>query len=153
MNRMKNNRLSCLVLLLLMAGCSTATVSMAPITISSIRPGPIGIETVTSAISKDEISRALETGRGSSNVRVVPLVTSAAQAPASAEYRVFNVRPGSVAALIGLKNADILVAAHDYVIQSPQQFYNYLQLLRAQEKSSIELRRDGKPLRIEFTIQ
>ena len=133
-------------------GCSSTVQSVEPVSIASIRPVPAGIETITLNVSKDQLARALETGRGAANVRIVPLVTSAAQAPASPEYRVFNVRPGSVAAIIGLKNADVLVAAHDYVVQSTQQFYNYLQLLRMQEKSSIEIRRDGKPIRIEVTF-
>jgi S1-C subfamily serine protease len=148
-------RFSVLLFLFLVGGaigCSPTVQSVEPISIASIRPSPAGIETIALHVSKDELARALETGRGAANVRIVPLVTSAAQAPASPEYRVFNVRPGSVAAIIGLKNADVLVAAHDYVVQSTQQFYNYLQLLRMQEHSSIEIRRDGKPIRIEVTF-
>ena len=148
-------RFSVLLFLFLIGGtigCSPTVQSVEPVSIASIRPAPAGIETVALHVPKDELARALETGRGAANVRIVPLVTSAAQAPASPEYRVFNVRPGSVAAIIGLKNADVLVAAHDYVVQSTQQFYNYLQLLRMQEHSSIEIRRDGKPIRIEVTF-
>ena len=138
------------VFLALFSGCSVTHNASESVKISSLRPAPTGIQTVELTISKNDLSNALEGSRGSSNLRIVPLVTSAAQAPASPEYRIFNVKPGSVGALIGLKNADILVAAHDYVIQAPSQFYNYLQMLRAQEASSIEIRRDGKPIRIQL---
>ena len=142
-----------LILLVSVTGCSVLGSGNGQGTlISTVRPVPTGIEVISIQLTTTQISTALEASRGSENIRLVPLVTSAAQAPATPEYRLFNVKPGSIAALIGLKNADTIIAAQDYVIQAPSQFYNYLQVLPLQKSSSVEIRRDGKPIRIESTI-
>jgi S1-C subfamily serine protease len=62
------------------------------------------------------------------------------------------VKPGGIAELLGLKNADILVSAHGYVVQTPIQFYKYLQLLRSDKQTWIEVRREGKPMILKVQV-
>ena len=135
-----------------LSGCAVVQEGTGSQLISSVRPTPEGITILEKTVSRGEVMRALEASRGSTNVRIVPLVTSAAQAPATPEYRIFNVRPGSIAELLGLRNADVIVAAHDYVIQAPNQFYNYLQLLSSQKATAVEVRREGKPIKLALVI-
>lgn len=141
------------LILLTFVGCSVQNQSVAPIKIDSVRPTPSGLIEIPISVSKSQLEQALESSRGSNNLRIVPLVTSAAQAPASPEYRVFNIKTRSIGELLGLKNADILISAHGYVIQSSLQFYKYLEALRFESKgTSIEVRRGDKPLVLKITF-
>jgi S1-C subfamily serine protease len=145
----KINQIFLLCFVMLLAGCSAQVVNE-PTLINQIRPDPAGVSELNLEITKAQLEKALEVSRGSANLRIVPLVTSAAQAPATPEYRVFNIKQNGIGHLLGMKNADILVSAHGYVIQSPVQFYKYLQLLRGQESTEIEIRRDTKPIKIKI---
>ncbi len=135
-------------------GCSAWNIGAAPggMRISSVRPAPHGIQVVEKSIPRRSYIQALEGSRGSGNLRIVPLVVAAHQAPASPEFRIFNVRKGGVGEILGLDNADVLVAAHDYVIRDPYQFYAYLQALAGETTSQIEIRRDGKPLLMKYSF-
>lgn len=134
-------------------GCSAlASSSGTPTKISSLRPVPEGIQEMSKTLSRVAYTRALEGSRGAGNLRIVPLVVAANQAPSSPEYRIFNVKKGSVGEFLGLQNADVLIAAHEYVIRDPGQFYAYLQALVAQGESQIEIRRDTKPILIKYTF-
>ena len=146
------NRLLFLVLCSIscLTACTTMGTQSGPIAIASVRPAPLGLQEIAFSIKKSEYSRALESSRGSQNLRIIPMVVSASQAPASPEYRIFNVKKGSVAELLGLENSDILVAAHDYVIQTPEQFYGYLNYVAKEQGSQIEVRRGGQPLLLKF---
>ena len=141
-----------LLLITIVSGCSVNDSTVTPVLIENVRPAPVGIVEEQKQVSRSQLDRALEASRGASNVRIVPLVTSAAQAPVTPEYRVFNVKNGGIAELLGLKNADILVSAHGFVIQTPLQFYKYLQLLRSNKETRIEIRREGKPMILKVQI-
>lgn len=133
-----------------LSGCSVTQRAEEPIKISAVRQPPADLQTITLTINRSDYVRALESSRGAGSLRVVPMVVSAAQAPTTPEYRLFNIRKGSVAELIGLENSDILVAAHDFVVRSPNQFYNYLNAVPKEKHSQIEIRRGNKPLLISF---
>lgn len=141
-----------LVLFFLAPGCSIAPSNSTPRKISEVRPTPTGLQRMNFTISRDRLTNALESSRGSGNLRVVPIVTSAAQAPATPEYRLFNIRQGSVGALLGLQNADVLIAANEYVVRDPRQFYGYLEALRTESSALIEVRRDNQPILMQYTF-
>lgn len=141
-----------LLLLLCLPACDAALINSKPAKITEVRPAPMGLTTIDFTIPKQKLSIAIEASRGSSNVRIIPLVTSATQAPSTPEYRLFNVRKGSVAALLNLKNADILVAVSEYVVRDPRQFYAYLEALRSEKVAQIEVRREGKPILFKYNF-
>ena len=63
-------------------------------------------------------------------VRLVPTLqndSGVLQGPP--EYRVFEVKKGSVYDALGLQNADILVAADDYIIRSTIVFTEFVKLI------------------------
>lgn len=144
-------RLFLCLIMIAVSGCA-AMQPTGPIKIGSVRPAPQDLQEVRFSIRKSDYSRALESSRGAANIRVVPMVVSAAQAPTSPEYRLFNIRKTNVGGVLGLENSDVLVAAHDFVVQSPTQFYAYLAALRGEAQSQIEIRRGDKPLLLKFTF-
>lgn len=100
----------------------------------------------TSASLKEAVAHP-----GTSRMRLVQ-ITRAGNAQTLPEYRIFDVKPMSAPYVIGIRDADILVAAHGYAVFSPQQFGKYLGLLPYQENGSIEIRREGKPILFKITI-
>jgi hypothetical protein len=68
-------------------------------------------------------------------------------------YRLFDIRESDAFWRLGLRNSDVLVAAHGYVIFNPAQFFQYVTLLPNQEQGSIEIRRAGKPIRFEYSFR
>lgn len=108
-----------------------------------------GIQIVRFETTKEKI-RALNQGKFTSKVRLVPLTMS--DANATPEYRVFNSVEGSTPYELGMRNADILVAVEGYAVFSPAQFAHYLGILSEKSETVLELKREGKPLRIEIKI-
>jgi type II secretory pathway component PulC len=76
-------------------------------------------------------------------IRLVPVFQSVSSTD-SYEYRVFDINQDGVYALLGLENADIIVAANRYLIRNPAQFPSFVQLLAAENEAQIEIRRDGE---------
>lgn len=140
-----------------LSGCAgfmgTAVDTHEPTKISALRPSPAGLETRQLRIQRSSYQQALESSRGGAGLRIVPLATSTAQGPVTPEYRLFNVRKGSVGDILGFQNSDILVAAHEYVIRDAHQFFMYLQALQKEKFGQVEIRRDGKPLLIRFDFE
>ncbi len=115
---------------------------------------------ITSEIGRQEISvprlelarRIRERGTGE-GVRLIPILKGQSyEMETTPEYRIFNVKKGGVYELLGLKNADVIISAHDYVIRDPRAFPQYIALLKGQQSSSIEIRRDGSPLLLAIKI-
>lgn len=138
----------CLALVIVL-GCTPVATSSG-IKISTVRSPPTSLEKVSTAIKRSVYAKALESSRGASNLRIVPMIVSSSQAPSTPEYRLFNVRKGSVGDVLGLQNSDILIAAHDYVIQNPSQFYGYLTAVQNEKSSQIEIRRGDRPMILSF---
>jgi type II secretory pathway component PulC len=82
---------------------------------------------------------------------LVPIYESVASRQ-SYEYRVFDVRPGSVYSLLGIENSDVLVAADGYLIKKPEQFVMYVQLLQKENEANIEIRRGGEPKLLKYSF-
>lgn len=137
-----------------LSGCSLGAKSAGPKKIDEMRTRPeYGLESREFTIKKADLVQALEASRGSSNIRIVPLVVSASQSSGTPEYRVFNVRPGNIGAILNLRNADVLIAAHGYVIQDASQFNKYLVTLPALTTGKLEILREGKPLIFNYVFE
>lgn len=133
-------------------GCGPSA-PLQPRFIDDIRPIPPALKEVSYAIQRRDLESALER-EGEAPPRLVPVFASVSSRE-SYEYRIFDLRPGSPYALLGLQNSDIIVAANRYLIKRPEQFYQFVQLLRAENDGSIEIRRggEGKLLKYSFIPQ
>lgn len=132
-----------LVLLLLFTGLGCSEVAPRPPKfIDDIRPIPPALKEVSFAIQRRDLEGALER-EGEAPPRLVPVYASVS-ARESFEYRIFDLKPSSPYALLGLQNSDIIVAANRYLIRRPEQFYSFVQLLRGENEASIEIRRGGE---------
>lgn len=88
-----------------------------------------------------------------SNIRLVPVLKSQYASSSLPEYRIFGIRDGSPYALIGLRNADIIIAANDYIIYQSTDFPRFLTLLQNEPSGTVMVRRGGgaRLLKISFT--
>ncbi len=139
-----------------LVGCTTFNLKSdeprGSVLISNMRggdPKELEIEKVT--FSRKELAQAAahpETAK----VRLVRLTRPGSSDGAPPEFRLFDVHENSAPYLIGLRSADILTAAHGYVVYTPQQFGSYLRLLPKENTGSIEVNREGRPIRFEITV-
>jgi type II secretory pathway component PulC len=67
-------------------------------------------------------------------------------------HRVFDVRPKSIYTLMGIKNADILVAVDGYLVKKPEQFVSYVELLQNEDSSTIEILRGGESILLRYNL-
>ena len=91
--------------------------------ISEVRPAdPEGLETQQLSLTKSAWQRALNNAELNQHIRLIELVTSPSgiRSPLL-EYRLFDIRRGSLYDLLGLRNADVLVAVSGMVVQRPSQ--------------------------------
>lgn len=146
----------CLGILICLIGCSTFKLKSeepkGSVLIANMRggdPKELEIERVT--FTRKDLAQAAahpETAK----VRLVRLTRPGSSDGAPPEFRLFDVHENSAPYIIGLRSADILVAAHGYVVYTPQQFGSYLRLLPKENTGSIEVNREGRPIRFEITI-
>ncbi len=130
-------------------GCSTPRPNE-PKRIEEIRPIPPALRVTSYTLQRRDLQSTLSKG-ADNTIRLVPIYESVASRQ-SYEYRVFDVRPGSVYSLLGLENSDIVVAADGYLIKKPEQFVLYVQLLAKQNEANIEIRRGGEPRLLKYSF-
>jgi general secretion pathway protein C len=141
------------IVLIAVVGCGLACTPSAPQEpkrIDEIRAIPPAHRVTNYTLQRRDLQAALSKGIDNT-VRLVPIYESAASR-LSNEHRVFDLRPGSVYALLGIENSDILVAADGYLIKKPEQFVMYIQLLTKQNEATIEIRRGGEPRLLKYTF-
>jgi general secretion pathway protein C len=68
------------------------------------------------------------------------------------EYRIFGIRPDSVYSLLGLENADVIIAANGYIIDSPGKFPKYVSLLSEEKGGEVIIRRGGELLELRYLL-
>ncbi|MCO6430221.1 MAG: hypothetical protein J5J00_05120 [Deltaproteobacteria bacterium] len=141
-----------LVLLAAVAGGCHKRAAL-PTEIAKIRGVPPNIKTVEMTISRQTYRDTLKQPDKLTRMRVIPLVARAEEASAVPEYRLFSIYEGSPAELLGLQNADVLVAANGFIIYEPAKFKAYLALLQNESQATIEVRRSGQPLLLKYTFE
>ena len=119
--------------------------------ISAIRPPYPGTKVVKRSFEKSDYEKALDSG-SRNEIRLIQVFAQDNSIKGPREFRFFDIREGSVYDFLGLKSLDILVAANDFVVPGAEFFWQYLQLLRYEDKASIEVRRDGVPMVFEYTF-
>lgn len=138
--------------LLVLPGCASRQ-AQAP-RLSEIRPPDPQRREVRVEVPRARLQQAARSGGGVESLRIVEVYRRNQEfMPLPPEYRLFNIERGSIADLLGLKNADVVVAANDYVIPNPNTFRQYLLLLPAERDAQIEVRRGRESIlfRYEFT--
>lgn len=107
---------------------------------------------------KLEIPRAsyrtrLEQGGDVNKFRLIQVFTGSEEASTTQpQWRVFDVRRGSVCEMLGLKNADVILAANGRMFVDPEKFVAYLSLLAAEKTASIQLKREGQELLMNYVF-
>jgi hypothetical protein len=147
-------RLLVLCLILLLSGC-VASRMQEGVAINSLRKAgaPAGQSVKKIQISRKQYHAAVAQGAEVNSLRMVPVFRgpqdgSGALLP---EYRLFEIRQKSVFDMMGLLPADVLVAAHGYVVYEPNSFPIYaLRFLSEIESPSLEIKRAGTPLLLTY---
>lgn len=68
-------------------------------------------------------------------------------------FSLSEIRPGGVFGLIGLKNGDVLLRINDFEIDSVEKGMQLLVGLKGETNLSLDILRDGKPIRLRYRIQ
>ncbi|MBN8548177.1 MAG: hypothetical protein J0M12_02555 [Deltaproteobacteria bacterium] len=137
-------------------GCAKP-VPTRPSLISETRTPVVRMKTIELPVSRKELNAALDRPPPANDIRMVlvfrgaPGMSDQEQPPP--EYRFFDVRPESAYALLGLRNGDILVAAHDHIVYNPLNFPNYVASLVTLPDGFVEIRRAGEPVKIQYVLR
>lgn len=137
------------VLTVAVSACVTGTAHRGDLPsrkIDDLRLAKPELKVVTRRVPRDRYLQAVENQTTLRSIRLVPLLKNAAGGASIPEYRVFDIQPDSAYTLLGLENADILVAAEGFVVLEPEIFPQYVALLREQQNARIEIRRANQPL-------
>ena len=138
--------------LLIASGCSAKSIPNKPVEIDSLRAPVSGIATKELVVKRSDLALSVNNPE-SAKLRIVPLLAGVGQSSGNLPtYRIFDVKPGSTAAILGLEQPDELIAAEGYVIWNGRQFLDYIQQLQNEQSGFVELRRSGKPLMLKYKI-
>jgi general secretion pathway protein C len=67
-------------------------------------------------------------------------------------FKLFSIQPGSLYSSIGVENGDVIQRINGYEINSPEKALELYQKLRESSHVTIELERNGQPVRKEYSI-
>jgi general secretion pathway protein C len=68
-------------------------------------------------------------------------------------FRVSEVKPSGIFAMLGINNGDTLLRINDFTIDSPDRAMQSLLSLRGQNRIRLDLVRDGKPVTMNYEIR
>ena len=143
-------RMGCVVLLLIgVVGCGIQR-NKDPKFIEDIRPIPPALKVNSFTIQRRDLQQAIAR-LADTPIRLVPVYQTVSSTE-SYEYRVFDVTPDSVYALMGIENSDIIVAADRYLIKNPAQFPAFVRLLGSENEATIEIRRGGEARLMKYSF-
>jgi type II secretory pathway component PulC len=135
------------------SGCFLYARPRGAVKLSDVRPVPESRTEKQMTLSAEALLEALAKGNQINRIRIVPIFYRSSQIGESyPEYRLFEIQNGSIYERVGLRNGDVLVAADDYVVFTPDQFREYMRVFPRLENPSMEITRDGKPLLFKYTI-
>ena len=138
-----------LILTTVFSGCFDIQ-KPSPKRIEEVRPNPPTFKSISLSIQRHDLKELLSR-RGDNSIRLVPVFTTPT-ASESYVYRLFDVKPRGVYALLGLQNSDLVMAVDGFLIKRPEQFVAYTELLQNEDSSTIEVQRNGEAilLRLNF---
>lgn len=68
-------------------------------------------------------------------------------------FRISEIKLGGVFSLIGIQNGDVLLRVNDYEINSPEKGVQLLTGLRGESRISLDIIRNGQPLKLQYQIR
>lgn len=133
-------------------GCSGRGSEFEPERYPVGRTTPPEIKVVELTIPRSQLQTALEKDLLTDKLRVIEVYTSQEKG-SQPLYRLFDIHPASVYALLGLRNADVLVAANERYLRNATVFKSYVRMLKGEQEAQIEIMRGVDPLlyRYRFT--
>jgi len=133
-------------------GCSSNAVNQGK-KLSSVRTPDPSRKPIEMQVSRPALRKAIADSGSLNRARLVEVFFREQELGGSPpEYRIFDITPGSAYEILGLKNADVLVAAEDYIVPSAAVFRSYIGMLANQREGSIEIRRMGQPMLLHYTL-
>jgi general secretion pathway protein C len=133
----------------------TPTASSVTATTSSPAPGQLPVSSTTAAPASFTIDqRALNAALDN----IGQTMTDARLLPSSRDgrvegFRVSEVRPSGVFAMVGIKNGDLLQRVNDFSIDSPEKAIQSFVSLKGQSRIKLDLVRDGQPTTLNYDIR
>lgn len=138
------------ILLALLCGCGASRGRWQEAQpINSVRLAAPKFQVVERNVQRREFAKALQ---GADAARIIEIFKREGEGASVPEYRIFDVKPRSAYALLGLEDADVLVAASGYVITTANAFRRYLSVVGSEPGGELEIRRAGRPILIKFTF-
>jgi len=139
---------------LLISLCVTSLIACAPRArsqseenrVDKLRAAPVVAQVKPRQIDKEIYARAVQSKELLSSLRLVPILKGETEKMPYPEYRVFGIKKGSPYSLLGLENADVLVAAEGFVVRDPATVPVYARLVLDQGRSQLEIRRGQEPI-------
>lgn len=110
---------------------------------SRISPGSYVVDQGTLAASLDNMGQAMTDAR---------LLPSMREGKVEG-FRVSEVRPSGIFAMLGINNGDTLLRINDFTIDSPDRAMQSLLSLKGQNRIRLDLVRDGKPVTMNYEIR
>lgn len=68
-------------------------------------------------------------------------------------FRVSEVKPGGIFAMVGINNGDTLLSINDFALDSPEKAMQTLVSLKGQNRIKLDLIRDGRPTTFTYDIR
>ncbi|MCP4502036.1 MAG: hypothetical protein GY822_18925 [Deltaproteobacteria bacterium] len=100
-------------------------------------------------ITQNEVDKALgNLSKLTTMARVVP----AFEGGETIGFKLFSIRPGSLYSKIGIRNGDIIQRVNGYDINSPDKALEVYQKLKSSKSVSVDIKRRGKPVTIDYGI-
>jgi hypothetical protein len=137
-----------IVMALSLGGCFLRRNEVVAIKLSEVRPLPPERKVLRLKVPRHELANRAE----GSQIRLVEVFNPGQEDNPVKEWRMFDISPSSAAALVGLENNDVLLAANDYVVAAPYIFHQYLRYLPREKEGTIEVRRAGRPVLIQIEL-
>jgi len=142
----------------LFTGCSTvgnlfssrSDTNIKGVKLSEARGGtPAGLKEIERKIKLTLFKKSLNSESALGRLRIIKIVSN----DPYPKYRLFDIRKGDPYYLLGLRNADVLVAANDWVVFDGAKFRTFVWLLQKEKRGSIEIHRAGKLIRFLYTFE
>jgi general secretion pathway protein C len=101
-------------------------------------------------IDQNRLNSALDNiGQAMTDARLLPSVKDGKVEG----FRVSEVKPAGIFAMVGLRNGDVLLRMNDLPVDSPEKAIQSLASLKGQNRIKLELVRDGQPATFSYDIR
>jgi len=117
-----------------------------------LRMTPPDIKRVEMQIPREQLLTALDQDVLTDRLRVVQTFSSQ-ETGSMPLYRLFDLHPKSVYGVLGLRSADILVAANERYLRNATVFKQYVRLLRNEKVATIEVVRGVEPILFSYHFE